>query len=276
MPASNPPGSPADHLAKIINPKDKREAIWLWLHLEEQAKFRHETCNGSTMVDVLDAYIDGRSDKHLKWLVGRKDRSLLPKDDLSWIEEDRRQIAYLERQIRPDVPLVRHPRLSGRTRLIASLDTWDERLDEKATFLARVKRNWNTQKNTYTKYCAWLKEKDQPKRVEHAFSWIEKNSRKLDLGFIPRDVNTFEDLLIYFDTQELRPLEVKEIINSTRVSWNREQHQKRNVDKKQMNVMLPNTAIKALDLLAKKTSLSRAEIIERLITRETKEEMYLD
>src|SRR5690606_29207004 len=139
----------------------------------------------------------------------------------------------------------------GRTRLIAELDHWEEDLLEKKILLSRARREGEKQEPLADE-CGWLKAgKESTHRGQYAIRWIEQNRSKLGVRMrITAGSTTLEDLLISFDRANLRPLEVRNIIQSIRASWNKQKYRERNTGKRQMNVMLLETAIEALDDLA--------------------------
>ena len=266
---------PSKHLTDIIDIRSDREAIWLYCENWQDELLPPDSLNGGAMRPLLDAFLEGLDIRDLRRAKKDKDSALLPDQQLDWIQDNKRQLNYLERQMSSELPRLRHPRLHGRTLLIARLDIWPASLEAKTGLLSKVKRDWESQKNISEKYCGWLKVDKE--RVQYAIRWLDENGRKIGIYRpMPQDSSDLEDILTYFDRVQLRLLEAKEITNSIRVSWNREQHRKRNTDKKQMNVILPHAAIEALDLLAKKSGRTRAEVIERLVTAETKEALYLD
>lgn len=267
-------------LEQIIDTHSTREAIWLWLYFWRQWRggFKPESCNGDSMMQVLDSYVESLPPESVNKIRQEKDQLMFAEQHIEWIKDDRRQLAYLTGEMK-DVPSLENlPRLDGRTRIIAELDHWNEKLSEKKSFLFKVRQGWEAKK-TIADQCGWLvKDKETTQKLQHTIRWIEKNRSKVGITRRARLAGsaTFEDLLIYFDKAELRPLEVRNIIDSVKNSWNKQKYRERNTGKSQMNVMLPNTTIKALDDLAEAHGLKRPAIIERLITLERQCGQYLD
>lgn len=116
--------------------------------------------------------------------------------------------------------------------------------------------------------------KEATQKPQHTIHWIDDNHSKVGVTRNARlaDSATLENLLIFFDDAELRPLELRNNIDSVKGSWNKQKHRERNTGKIQMNVMLPKTAIEALDDLAEAHGLKRPATIERerLISQEGK------
>lgn len=264
-------------LDQVIDIHSTREAIWLWLYFSRrrQGSLKPESCNGDSMMQVLSDHVEGISPDRIKGIRQEKDRLMVPDHYIEWIKDEHRQLTYLERsRLAPSLQDL--PRLTGRTRLIAELDHWEEDLLEKKILLSRTRREWEKQEPLADE-CGWLKAgKESTHKVQYAIRWIEQNRSKLGVRMrITAGSTTLEDLLISFDRANLRPLEVRNIIQSIRASWNKQKYRERNTEKRQMNVMLLETAIEALDDLAEAHGLKRAEIIEHLVTSETEHRLYL-
>lgn len=80
---------------------------------------------------------------------------------------------------------------------------------------------------------------------------------------------------MFFDQEELGRNEQKAIIQQIKRRWSRKQFDERSADKKQCNVMLSKDVIDLLDKLAEQHDLKRAQVLERLITKESELSLYL-
>ncbi|WP_121333444.1 hypothetical protein [Pseudomonas aeruginosa] len=78
------------------------------------------------------------------------------------------------------------------------------------------------------------------------------------------------ELLLFFDQRNLGRYELKAMIQEIKKRWSRPQFDERNVDKKQLNVMVPTAVIDQIDELAKKHGIKRAQVIERLVGMEAR------
>ncbi|MGN5517917.1 hypothetical protein VF673_03365 [Halopseudomonas sp. Lyrl_26] len=267
-------------LEEIIDPHSRREAIWLWLCLQRnwRAEFTPDSCNGDSMIPVLNSHLKSLSHRYADRIRRTKDRNLLPERHIDWIKDDHRQLTYLKSQMKEVPTLEDLPRLDGRTLIIAELDHWDVKLSDKKSFIFKTMQGWE-EKKKIADQCRWLMTGEETiQKLQHTIRWIDDNRSKVGITRNARlaDSATLENLLIFFDEAELRPLEVRNIIASVRGSWNKQKYRERNTGKSQMNVMLPNTTIKALDDLAEAHGLKRPAIIERLITLERQCGQYLD
>lgn len=76
---------------------------------------------------------------------------------------------------------------------------------------------------------------------------------------------------MYFDEAKFGTGEQKAVTRGIKQRWSRKQFDARTTDKKQVNVMLPESVITLLDDLARKHDLKRGQVLERLITIESEQ-----
>ncbi|ASD11971.1 hypothetical protein CD800_24000 [Pseudomonas aeruginosa] len=88
-------------------------------------------------------------------------------------------------------------------------------------------------------------------------------------------ISNYQELLMFFDQEEIGSNERVAIIERIRRLWSKRQFNERSTDKKQVNVMLSKAVIAQLDALAEKHGLKRAQVIESLIRMEADAGMYL-
>jgi hypothetical protein len=270
----------ADALSELLSDpgRNARHDIWLWLHLymTQNAPFDPRTCSGLTMRDEIAVFLKRK--KYALYRIAReKDRSLIPEESLTWIEEDERQYQWLLGRL-TKITDVRLPRgvvhLKGREHLITIIDIWNADLEEKAYEVESLRKEWLRHKAKDSAFEWFEDKKEGAKRCVCAWEWLEKDNRLLSRRDTP--ITNYKELLIFFDGARLGRNEQKAIINEIKKRWNRKQLDVRNPDKKQLNVMIPIAVIAQLDELAAKHKLKRPQVIERLIAGEFEAGIHLD
>lgn len=273
------PNKDADRLGELLQEphRNHRHDIWLWLYLDyhRDARLDLKTCNGFTMRDELARAL--RDQKLFQSRIPReKDRLLLPSENLDWIEEDERQHRWLIREIEQMTDL-RLPRglvhLTGRDRLIGMIDLWDVDIAEKESEVEHLHRDWLRHKAKDSEFEWFTDRKEGAKRCACAWEWLQKNH----LSPISRQtpISNYQELLMFFDQEDLGRNERKAMIREIKRRWSRKQFDVRTADKKQVNVMLSKTVIAQLDALAEAHGLKRAQIIESLVRMESDAGLYL-
>jgi hypothetical protein len=263
-----------DALEKFFGEPDRnnRHDIWLWLYLEsyERANFDPDGCDGQTMRDAIAQFLSGTSitKEHIK---SAKDRYLVPNDDLKWITGENRQLRWLITQLEDatnnnasDMP----PRLTGRTLLVAMIDIWGVRLNEKIETLSRLQNSWKHHTEQDHQFKWFEDKKDGAKRCQLAWEWLCKNKPQLTQGS-PR-IDNHSDLLAFFEHANLNEAEKTLFMLAIKKRWNGDQsREKMKADKKkQCNFTLSEKTIRRLDKLAETHDLSRTQIVEILIQME--------
>lgn len=270
----------ADALSELLSEPERnaRHDIWLWLYLymTQNARFDPRTCCGLTMRDEIAVFLKRK--KYASYRIAReKDRSQIPDESLTWIDEDERQYQWLLGRL-TRITEVRLPRgvvhLKGREHLIAIIDIWNVDLEEKAHEVEALRKEWLRHKAKDSAFEWFGDKKEGAKRCACAWEWLEKDNRLLSRRDTP--ITNYKDLLMFFDGARLGRNEQKAIINEIKKRWNRKQLDVRNPDKKQLNVMIPIAVIAQLDELAAKHKLKRPQVIERLITGEFEAGIHLD
>ena len=205
-----------------------------------------------------------------------KDRLLLPKEKLEWITENERQYRWLLREIEQMTGL-RLPRglvhLTGRDRLIAMIDLWDVDLAEKASEVELLHRDWLRHKAKDSEFEWFADKKDGEKRCACAWEWLQKNYLTLFSRQPP--ISNHQELLMFFDQEDIGRNERTAMIREIKRRWSRKQFDERTADKKQVNVMLSKTVIAQLDALAEAHGMKRAQVIENLVRMEAEAGVYL-
>jgi hypothetical protein len=269
----------ADALSELLSEpgRNARHDIWLWLYLymTQNARFDPRTCSGLTMRDEIAVFLKRK--KYALYRIAReKDRSLIPDESLTWIDEDERQYQWLLSRL-TRITDVRLPRgvvhLKGRAHLIAIIDIWNADLEEKAHEAEALRKEWLRHKVKDSAFEWFGDKKDGAKRCACAWEWLEKDNRLVSRRDTP--ITNYKELLMFFDGARLGRNEQKAIINEIKKRWNRKQLDVRNPDKKQLNVMIPIAVIAQLDELAAKHKLKRPQVIERLIAGEFEAGIHL-
>lgn len=269
----------ADRLSQLLEEplRNRRHDIWLWLYLYcyKRADLDLRSCNGLTMRDEIASAL-----KQKRFLQNRipqeKDRFLLPGEKLEWIEEDERQYQWLVRQIEQMTDM-RLPRglvhLIGRDRLVAMIDLWEIDIADKEWEVERLYRDWRSHKEKDNELEWFADKKDGNKRCTCAWEWLKKNHLSPRSRQSP--ISNYQELLMFFDLEDMGRNERKAMIREIKRRWSRKQFDERAADKKQVNVMLSKAVIAQLDALTEQHGLKRAEIIETLVRMETDAGLYL-
>lgn len=268
-----------DELAELLGESQQniRHDIWLWLCLNyhEKVDLDPATCNGTTMRDAIAHFLK-RNTHMLKGIKQQKDRFMVPDDHLKWIEGGERQYQWLLHKIEDITDLRRSrelPRglvhLTGRNHLIAMLDLWHVDIADKADEITRLRKDWLRHKAGDSDFEWFEDKKEGAHRCKCAWEWLKKN--RLSLLSLRDPISNHQELLMFFDQAEYGPTDQKAIIKEIKQRWSRKQHTERTAaaGKKQVNVELSLTAIDLLDELAKKHDLTRPQVLERLITKES-------
>ncbi|KRW58564.1 hypothetical protein [Pseudomonas sp. TTU2014-080ASC] len=268
-----------DKLSELLNEphQNNRHDIWLWLHLnyDHDAKLPYESCNSETMRSEIAWFLKPERSL-IDSIPSERARLLLPEIYLHWIGYDARQHEWLRPKIRKMTG--RHlsrrlVHLTGRDRLIAMIDHWDKDVADKANEVEELRDDWLRHISKDSEFEWFADKKESTKRCVCAWEWLERNYLR------PRSLQTpisnYQELLIFFDHEDISRSERAVMIREIKRRWNRKQFDERTADKKQVNVMLSKSVITQLDELAKKHGLKRAQIIERLVKMEADAGVYL-
>ena len=173
----------SDALSELLSEQGRnaRHDIWLWLylHMTQNARFDPRTCCGLTMRDEIAVFLKRK--KYASYRIAReKDRSLIPDESLTWIDEDERQYQWLLCRL-TRITEVRLPRgvvhLKGREHLIAIIDIWNADLEEKAHEAEALRKEWLRHKVKDSAFEWFGDKKDGAKRCACAWEWLEKDNR---------------------------------------------------------------------------------------------------
>ncbi|MBS4152167.1 hypothetical protein [Stutzerimonas balearica] len=268
-----------DQLECLLGKTSHRHDIWLWLFLKQYGKadFELSTCNGRTMRDTLANFLETEKAPSLQVIFEATDRFLVEDESVGWIADDERQTRWLAPKIKEMTQLGEIwdvPRLKGKDLLLGAIDLWEVSISVKNTALRNLSNDWgrHIRKDAHLK---WFEDtKEGADRRKFAWEWIQKDKQLT--WFRTPCFSSHTDLLIFFDSADLREREIKEISQSVRRSWNRQRYlEKLEGKKKQYNFILSMETIELLDELAKTNGLKRPQILERLIIAEAEQGTYL-
>jgi hypothetical protein len=268
-----------DELCQLLQEPhhNNRHDIWLWLclYLYEKLELDRNTCNGTTMREVIARSLS-RDRRLIKLINPMKDKFLVPDNRLSWISNNERQCHWLHPRIN-DLTGRILPRglvhLTEQSRLIAMLDLWDIDIEAKAREIEELRDQWIRHTAQDSQFEWFTDKKDGIKRCICAWEWIQNNHLLSSSRQPP--ISNYKELLMFFDQAELGDNEQKAMIQQIMRRWNRQQLDVRNPDKKQFNVMLPITVIDQIDELANKYDLKRAKVVEILIQLESENSILI-
>jgi len=266
-----------DELARLLKEprQNKRHDIWLWLYLDGprgKGPLDPGTCNGRTMRAEIARYL--RNEILLPSQIPLlRDRFLLLDESLKWIDGDERQYQWLFHRVRKitEVQISQDlVRLVGKERLTAMIDLWDVDIGRKKINVEKLRDDWRRHKAGDSDF-EWFENKEEgSQRCKCAWEWLQKN--RLPRLSLYTSISNYQELLMFFDQAEYGPTEQKAIIEKIRKRWHKKQYDERSVaaGKKQVNAGLLSTTIDLLDELVKKHDLTRPQVLECLITMESR------
>lgn len=257
-----------DELSKVLGETEynNRYDIWLWYTLV----FYETTFNSN---DYLDTGMREKMASYLRnkpWrvdeLLKERHKQLVHKKDIEWAIESRRAIEWATREIQISTDhnqLNYYFNLTGKDLPIAILDVWQRDITQKTALVRSLEQRWKSHK-TDDKLYAWFKGENQ--KSEFAWDWLLKNSYVSTLGSTP--LNTFEDLLIFFDKANYSREQKELYIGKIKKGWTQKKYRENLKGKAQYNFVLSDKAIVSLEKLASRYEVSRARLLEILIEME--------
>lgn len=264
-----------DLLARILEDKtaNHRRDIWLWFWL-----IGHGVNLGSYAESRM-----GMRDKmanHLNqnaWLAKQsrddKNNQILPDRQLDWLNEGNRQIEWIYPKFMQHAGYTWNniPQgVFGKDRLILLIDLWQVDTTQKKLTLDNFRTQWLAHKSGDKVY-KWFK--DDEKKSALAWEWLSKNT-SFTIPY-PKPFETYEDLLIFFDSANLTAEQKTLYIDKIKKRWSQQKYREGLIGKAQYNFVLSDKAIANLDKLANLHEISRAKIIEVLLEMETEKNSYI-
>lgn len=269
---------PSDPITPLLGTwVNHRKAIWIWLglYVHENFDLDGNSCGGATMQDVVAQALK-RAPDIASDIRAKEDCYLLPEELLSWITSSQRQLQWLTPKVDNLTDRIL-PRglvhLQGRDRLIAALDIWQVDLEEKQRKVERLHDHWRRHIAMDSQLEWFSDKKEGTKRCLCAWEWLQKKYLRPFSRQTP--ISNYQELLTFFDQEDMGPNERIAIIKGIKQQWSKKQFNDRSTDKKQVNVLLSKAVIVQLDALAEAHGLKRAQIIENLVRMEADAGVYL-
>lgn len=264
-----------DLLARILEDKtaSHRRDLWLWFWLTGHgANLGSYAESRMGMRDEMAHYLNQNA-----WLTPRarddKNKQLLPERQLDWLNEGSRQIEWIYQKFTQyagynwnNTP----QDVFGKDRLILIIDLWQVDTTQKKLTLDSLKIQWNAHKSGDKTY-KWFKDDD--KKSALAWDWLNKNTSFTALHSKPFE--TYEDLLIFFDSANLTTEQKTLYIDRIKKRWSQQKYRESLIGKAQYNFVLSDKAVANLDKLASFHEISRAKILEILLEMETEKNGYI-
>ncbi|MOA17772.1 hypothetical protein D3C78_1380410 [compost metagenome] len=189
---------------------------------------------------------------------------------------DERQLSWLLRHLPREVSYLpgKVVNLTDRENLVAMLDIWDARMTEKEGLIEDLRQDWITHAARDSDFDWFQDRKTEAERCKCAWEWLEK--QYLHPSHRRERIDSYQGLLKFFDRESLVRAEQQDIVRKIKRRWDRLQHDVRNPDSKQVNVMLTAETISQLDRLTKQHGMSRVKVVTELIGKESELCLYLD
>ena len=264
-----------DLLARILEDKtaSHRRDLWLWFWLTGHgANLGSYAESRMGMRDKMAHYLNQNA-----WLTPRarddKNKQLLPERQLDWLNEGSRQIEWIYQKFTQYVGYNWNntPQdIFGKDRLILIIDLWQVDTTQKKLTLDSLKIQWNAHKSGDKTY-KWFKDDD--KKSALAWDWLNKNTSFTVLHSKPFE--TYEDLLIFFDSANLMTEQKTLYIDRIKKRWSQQKYRESLIGKAQYNFVLSDKAVANLDKLASLHEIGRAKILEILLEMETEKNGYI-
>lgn len=253
-----------------------RENAWLWMFLKRNGGPLNPDLYGSSaeearMANFLNAEPHVR-DQAMEMMTSH----LLPDHTLSWITKEDRQLKWLHFELSQQYgsTLVEPPpQLSGRQRLIASIDNWEISPTDKQQTLALIEARWKALRRLEHDVFAWFNEKDQATRCAVAWEWL--CTHRLYSTFAKAPFGNYADLISFFDQTKWSDEDKTLCVIKIRRRWSQRTYREKLQHKKQYNFVLSDDANQKLNQLAAKHNLKRNQILEILVQAESSQGIYI-
>ncbi|WAP63128.1 MULTISPECIES: hypothetical protein [Pseudomonas] len=263
-----------DELSQVLGESEynHRHDTWLWYTLVFFDKnFNENDFPDFGMRDKMARYLQRNT-----WLADqvpqKRREQLIPKQQLAWITDERRLVEWLTRELQNTT---NHSQinfrfnLTGRDFPIALLDVWQRDITEKTSLIKNLEQRW-LQHKAHDKRYSWFKDDNQ--KCSLAYEWLEKNAY---LTIFRTPIETYEDLLIFFDNANYTPEKEELYIGKIKKAWTQRKYRASLKNKAQYNFVLSNKTIEALDKISAQYEISRARTIEILVELEAQKGLYI-
>ena len=264
-----------DLLARILEDKtaSHRRDLWLWFWLTgHRANLGTYAESRMGMRDKMAHYLNQNA-RLAQQIRDDKSHQLLPERQLDWLNEGNRQTEWILPKLMQfagytwnNIP----QDVFGKDRLILIIDLWKVGTTQKKLALDSFKIQWNDHKSGDKAY-KWFKDND--KKSALAWDWLNKNT-SFTVPY-PKPFETYEDLLIFFDSANLTTEQKTLYIDRIKKRWSQQKYREGLTGKAQYNFVLSDKAIMNLEKLARLHEISRAKILEILLEMETEKNGYI-
>lgn len=264
----------SDELSRVLvdSEHNERHDIWLWYTLVFfEENFNREAFPNYGMRGKMAQYLQAnrwRADQ----LMQKRREQLIPKNYLNWITNERRLVEWLTREIQI---FTKHNQLtfpfslSGKDLPIAVLDVWERDLTEKISLIKNLEQRWREHKAQDKKY-SWFKDDDQ--KCSLAYEWLRKNTYP---ALFRTPIETYEDLLIFFDNANYTSEKEELCIGKIKKLWNQKKYRSTLKGKSQYNFVLSDKTVEMLDKISEQHQISRARALEILVEIEHQKGLYI-
>lgn len=256
-----------------------RQTLWKWnyLHQSGQSPSLNETINASEIDKRIVSYHKTcpQNDAEMnKAMHSKMDNLIIHHDHLEWINNEKRQIAWIKNQLPKRIPPMAQPNtLSDFQSILYSIDTWDISMPEKITAIGELKLIW-IEHTLRDNFFDWFSGKDEETKIEATNDIAIKQLR-----YLPREhhtLKTINDVIRFFDKLEIPDPEFELLTKKIKARWSQNKYRNNMEGKKQYNFVLSDETIESLDRLSEKNNKKRVEILELIINMEDKEGLYAD
>lgn len=264
-----------DLLARILedNTISHRRDLWLWFwllghgaHLGTYAESR------IGMRDKMGNFLNQNA-RLVQQIRDAKRHLLLSEQQLDWLNGGNRQTEWIFPKFMQlagftwnNIP----QHVSGKDRLILLIDLWQVDTTHKKLVLDGLKTQWNYHKSGDKAY-KWFRDNDEKSAL--AWDWLNKNTSFTLLHSKPFE--TYEELLIFFDSENLTIEQKTLYIDKIKKRWSQQKYRESLTGKAQYNFILSDKAVANLDKLASHYEISRAKTLEILLEMETEKNNYI-
>lgn len=256
---------------------NNRQTLWKWNYLSRsgQSVSLNEKINASEIDKRIEIYHKAclHSEEEMsRSMYSQMDNLIIHHEHLEWIHNEKRQMAWVKKQLAKRIPPIVQPNtLSGFQSILYSIDTWESPMSDKILTIGRLKLTWAEHKLRDV-FFDWFRGKDEQTKIEATYDIAITQQRHL-----PHEnytLKTITDVVLFFDQLEITDAEFELLTKKIKARWSQNKYRDNLVGKKQYNFYLSNETIESLDRLSKKNNKKRAEILEFIITMEDKEGLY--
>lgn len=264
-----------DLLARIFDDKtvNHRRDLWLWFWLSGQGIHLGTYAESNIgMRDKMGNFLI-QNVQLIQQIRDEKRRLLLSEQHLDWLNGEDRQTKWVLSRFMQLAMLTWNnipQHVSGKDQLILSIDLWQVDTTHKKVVLDDLKSQWSHHKSSDKTY-KWFKDNDEKSAL--AWDWLNKNTSFTQLH--SRPFEKYEDLLIFFDSENLTIEQKTLYIDRIKKRWSQQKYRESLTGRAQYNFILSDKAAANLDRLASHYEIGRAKTLEILLEMETEKNSYI-